>query len=159
MTAGPVTAVNQQPPRMAVQAFWLTMSKFFAALLIIALPILLVRVMSQRDFGVYKQAFLFAMTATNMANLGVGVSAFYYMPRHPERGAQIALNILIYNAVAGLIPLLVLLTYPHLLTLLFKTNALEPLAWLLGVLVFLALSAGLVTLMPTALQDLSLIHI
>jgi O-antigen/teichoic acid export membrane protein len=153
MTATPTIAVNPQAPRMAVQAFWLTVSKLFAALLNIALPILLVRLMDQREFGIYKQAFLFAMTATNMANLGVGVSAFYYMPRHPERGSQIALNILIYNAIAGVIPLLVLVAYPNLLTLLFKTNALEPMAWLLGLLVLLTLSASLVQIMPTALQD------
>ncbi|HZD32505.1 MAG TPA: oligosaccharide flippase family protein [Candidatus Angelobacter sp.] len=153
MTALPNSAVNPQPPRMVVQAFWLTLSKLIAALLNIALPILLVRLMSQRDFGVYKQAFLFAMTATNMANLGVGVSAFYYMPRHPERGGQIALNILIYNAVAGLIPLFVLMAFPRLLTMLFRTNALEPMAWLLGLLVLVTLSASLVQIMPTALQD------
>lgn len=153
MTAMPTMAVNPQPPRMAVQAFWLTASKLLAALLNIALPILLVRLMDQRDFGVYKQAFLFSMTATNLANLGVGVSAFYYMPRQPERGSQIALNIIIYNAIAGAVPLLVLMFYPRLLTLLFKTNALEPLAWVLGLMVLLTLSASLVQIMPTALQD------
>ncbi len=37
----------KQPPRLAVQAFWLTASKFIAVLLNIGLPILLVRLMAR----------------------------------------------------------------------------------------------------------------
>ena len=97
----------QQPPRLAVQAFWLTASKLVAAVMSIGLPVLLVRLMAQTEYGVYKEAFLFAGTATSMATFGVGMSAFYFMPRFPERGGQIALNILVYNFVAGWIPLIV----------------------------------------------------
>lgn len=114
---------------------------------------LLVRILTQTEYGAYKQAFLFTLTAANAANLGVGVSAFYYMPRHPERGGQIALNIFIYNFVAGLVVLGVLLVHPQVLGRLFPGSALQPLAFLLGVLVLLTLTAGLLQLMPTALQD------
>ena len=146
------TAVKQ-PPRLSVQAFWLTVSKFIAALLNIALPVLLVRLMAQTEYGVYKQAFLFSGTVTSMAMFGVGMSAFYFMPRFPERGGQIALNILVYNLIAGCLPLLVLAIYPQVLQRLFRTSDLEPLALLLGLLVLFTLTSSLVQQIPTAMQD------
>ena len=146
-------STTKQPPGLAVQAFWLTASKFIAVLLNIGLPILLVRLMVQAEYGVYKEAFLFVGTATNVATFGVGMSAFYFMPRHPERGGQIALNILVYNFIAGWIPLIILAFYPQILKSLFHTDALGPLAILLGILVLLTLTSSLVQQIPTALQD------
>ena len=149
---GPGTAVANHP-RLSVQAFWLTFSKLIAALLNIGLPILLVRVMSQTEYGVMKQAFLFTGTANSIAAMGLGMSAFYFMPRHPDRGGQIALNILLYSLVVGWVPLVVLAFYPRVLRLLFRTDELVPLAFLLGILIFLTLTAALVQTIPTALQD------
>jgi O-antigen/teichoic acid export membrane protein len=147
------TPAVSQPPGLAIQAFWLTASKFVAALFNIGLPILLVRLMPQTDYGLYKQAFLFVTTAANVATLGVGMTAFYFMPRFPERGGQIALNILVYNFFAGWIPLVALAFYPEMLRLLFRTDALGPLAILLGLLALLTLTAALIQQIPTALQD------
>ncbi len=143
----------KQPPRLSVQAFWLAASKLVAALLSIGLPVLLVRLMSQTEYGVYKEAFLFAGTATNMATFGMGMSAYYFMPRFPERGGQIALNILVYNFIAGWIPLIVLAAYPGILERLFRTRDLEPLAIPLGILVFFTLTSVLIQHIPTAMQD------
>src|SRR5580704_1378051 len=151
MSATPTT--TKQHPRLAVQAFWLTASKGIAAVLNIGLPILLVRLMAQTEYGIFKEAILFVSTATNLATFGVGMSAFYFMPRQPERGGQIALNILVYNFVAGWIPLAVILAYPQILQKLFRTNQLEPLAVLLGFLVLVTLTSSLVQQIPTAMQD------
>ena len=146
-------SLDKKPPRLSVQAFWLTVSKLIAAILNIGLPILLVRLLAPVEYGVFKQAFLFTGTATNVATFGVGMSAFYFMPRHPERGGQIALNILVYNFVAGWIPMLLLASYPQVLHSLFRTDALDSLAILLGVLVLFTLTSSLVQQIPTALQD------
>ncbi len=151
MSATPTT--TKQHPRLAVQAFWLTAAKGVAAILNIGLPILLVRIMAQTEYGVFKEAFLFVSTATNVATFGVGMSAFYFMPRHPERGGQIALNILVYNFIAGWIPLAAILIYPQILQKLFRTNQLEPLAVLLGFFVLVTLTSSLVMQIPTAMQD------
>jgi len=148
-----IPSTTQQPPRLAVQAFWLTASKLIAAALSVCLPVLLVRLMPQTEYGVLKEALLFVSTAASVAMFGVGMSAFYFMPRYPERGGQVALNILVYNFIAGWIPFLIIVFYPQMLRSLFRTDALAPMAALLGVLVLLSLSAGLVQQIPTALQD------
>jgi len=147
------SATTKQPPGLATQAFWLTASKLLAATLNVGLPILLVRLLPQTEYGILKEALLFVSTAASVATFGVGMSAYYYVPRQPERGGQIALNILVYNFIAGWIPLLLIVFYPGILRSLFRTDALTPLAWLLGLLVLLTLSAGLVQQIPTALQD------
>jgi O-antigen/teichoic acid export membrane protein len=147
------TTTNNPPPRLGVQAFWLTASKLLAAALNVGLPVLLVRLMPQTEYGVLKEALLFVSTAASVAMFGVSMSAFYYMPRNPERGGQIALNILVYNFIAGWIPFLIVVLYPGILRSLFDTDALVPLAALLGFLVLFTLSAGLVQQIPTALQD------
>jgi len=147
------TTTTNPPPRLAVQAFWLTASKLVAAALNICLPILLVRLMSQTEYGVLKEALLFIGTVASVAMFGVGMSAYYYMPRHPERGGQIALNILVYNFVVGWIPFILVVLYPGILRRLFRTDALVPMAWLLGVSVLLTLTAVLIQQIPTALQD------
>jgi O-antigen/teichoic acid export membrane protein len=147
------TTTTTQPPRLAVQAFWLTASKLVAAALNICLPILLVRIMPQTEYGVLKEALLFVTTAASVAMFGVGMSAFYYMPRHPEKGGQIALNILAYNFIAGWIPFFIVVLYPSLLRGLFRTDALTPIAALLGLLVLMTLTSSLVQQIPTALQD------
>jgi O-antigen/teichoic acid export membrane protein len=140
-------------PRLAVQAFWLTLAKFVAAVFGIMMPMLLVRILNQHEFGIYKQVFLFLGTTTSFAAFSVGVSAFYYMPREPERGGQIALNILVYNLAVGLVPLLLLIIYPQFLNLFFRGGDLEPYALLLGIFVMLQLNASLVEMIPTAMQD------
>jgi O-antigen/teichoic acid export membrane protein len=146
------SAPAKQPPSLAVQALWLTASKFIAALLMIALPILMVRLMSQQEFGLYKQAFMFIATAA-IASMGVSQSAFYFIPRYPERGGQIALNIMIYHVLAGGLVLAALVIYPEFLQKLFRTDALNEYKVLLGVVVILALSSNLGQHIPTALQD------
>ena len=146
-------AVTRAHPRLAVQAFWLTFAKFISAILNILMPVLLVRILNQHDFGVYKQVFLFIGTTTSFAAFSVGVSAFYYMPRQPQRGGQIALNILVYNVIAGFLPLLLLLIYPQFLNLFFRTGDLEPYGLMLGIFVVLQLNSSLVEMIPTALQD------
>jgi O-antigen/teichoic acid export membrane protein len=147
------TSVPQKPPRLAVQAFWLTASKIIGALINIALPIFLVRVLSQADYGVYRQVFMFSATAVSLSTLGVGMSAFYYIPRCPERGGQISLNILLYNVIVGSIPLLLLVLYPGVLGDLFRMPELERYAVPLGTIILLTLPSTFLQQIPTALQD------
>ena len=109
--------------------------------------------MPQTEYGIFKQAFLFVSTTSSVAMFGVGMSAYYFMPRHPERGGQIALNILVYNFVAGWIPLIALLFYPQVLHFLFRSDALVPLAILLGFMVLFTLTSSLVQQIPIAMQD------
>ena len=52
--------------------------------LLFALPLVLVRVFSTEDFGLYKQLFLIHETIFLSLTMGVSASIFYFIPRYPQ---------------------------------------------------------------------------
>ena len=66
---------------LARRVIWLASAKAVAFGLGFALPLVLVRSLSQTEFGLYKQAFLLVNTATTILPLGFAMSAFYFLPR------------------------------------------------------------------------------
>jgi O-antigen/teichoic acid export membrane protein len=149
----PASATKRAPPSLRTQAFWLTAARVVSVLIQMAVPIILVRVISKTELGLYRQVLLYVNTAASLAALGVNNSVFYFMPREPERGGQIALNILLYNVFMGSIPLLVLVFYPGVLGDVFRAPALEPYAIYLGALVLLLISGAFLEMLPSALRD------
>src|ERR1041384_394548 len=87
---------------LTLGAFWIMFAKTLAFAFSFALPLLLVRRLSQHDLGLYKQAFLVVGTATAVFSLNFNTSAYYFLPR--EQGGRrqaVVLNILIFNLLAG----------------------------------------------------------
>lgn len=79
----------------------------FAASFLI--PIALVRIFDQHDFGTYKQLFLIAATLYGIGQLGMAESLYYFLPRSPEAGARHVANTalaLVAGGVASLVALL-----------------------------------------------------
>ncbi|HEU0252382.1 MAG TPA: hypothetical protein VFR12_05070, partial [Pyrinomonadaceae bacterium] len=62
---------------LTVRALWLLIAKILAFSLSILLPLLLVRRLSQSEFGLYKQAFLVVGSGVALLPLGFQMSAFY----------------------------------------------------------------------------------
>src|SRR5258708_9502478 len=117
---------------LASSALWLVIAKTAAAAFNIAVPLLLVRLLTVREFGVYKQLFLLLDTALVILPLGFALSAFYFFPREPSRKAQIVGHIvLVYVLVGGLGALLVA-GFPALPAALLNTRDLAAYAPILG---------------------------
>jgi O-antigen/teichoic acid export membrane protein len=119
----------------------------------VALPLLLVRRLSQQDLGLYKQVFFAITTAMNMLPLGLGMSAFYFLPRERARQASVVVNIVAFMAAGGAAVALVLLIWPGALALLFGTPELVPLARPIGVVVLLWTVGSYLEFVTVALQD------
>ena len=66
---------------LARRVIWLASAKAMAFVLGFALPLILVRELSQTEFGLYKQVFLLINTAITILPLGFAMSAFYFLPR------------------------------------------------------------------------------
>jgi O-antigen/teichoic acid export membrane protein len=70
----------------------------------VAIPIVLVRVMSGADFGLYRTLWLIASTAPGVLALGMPVSLYYFLPRlEPSKAGAIVLQTAGHMAVAGLV--------------------------------------------------------
>jgi len=119
----------------------------------VGLPILLVRLFDQKQYGTYKQAFVVVQTTYSLLNLGLSLSAFYYMPRKAERRPQVALNIVAFNIVAGTIPLVVLFLFPQLLGHIFGGPELVPYARVIGLIMFLTITSAFLEVVATAMRD------
>jgi O-antigen/teichoic acid export membrane protein len=117
---------------LAKSAFWLMLGKFAAFAMTFVLPIFLVRHMDQKEFGLYKQAFLVVNTALSMLPLGFAMSAFYFLPREIGRRNQVVFNILLFYIAVGLVVFAVLSVRPSALAVLFNADDLAAYAPLIG---------------------------
>lgn len=84
-------------------AFMLMSGRALGFVAAFAIPVVLVRVFDQAEFGTYKQLFLIYTTLYGIAQLGMAESLFYFLPTAPmERGGYL-LNSLVALAFAGFI--------------------------------------------------------
>jgi O-antigen/teichoic acid export membrane protein len=103
----------------------------------IALPLLLVRRLSQEEFGLYKQAFLIVGTMTSALPLSFSMSALYFMPREPDRESEFAANVALVHLVLGAGAALTVLTCPALVAWMAGTSALGSFIGVLSLVIFL----------------------
>jgi len=92
----PAKAVNGESTfRPAVL---LMVGRAFASAATLLIPVTLVRVFDQTEYGTYKQLFLVFATLYSIALVGLSDSLYYFVPRDPPKGGRY-----LANAVAGLL--------------------------------------------------------
>lgn len=146
-------AVPARTQSLTEQTFWFATAKTIAFVLSIAAPLLLVRLLSQTELGLYKQAFLVAGSAQRILTLGFGLSAFYFFPRMRGKERPIIANIVFLNVITGLLAWIAMAAYPPILQALFGTPDLVPHAGLLGAVVFLWVFSSFIEIAPAAMQE------
>jgi O-antigen/teichoic acid export membrane protein len=143
---------------MTARAAWILCAKTVAFALTFVLPLLLVRRLSRTEFGLYKQVFLFVNTAFTLLPLGVGMSAFYFLPRERERQrqSQIVFNILLFHALVSGAACLLLVFRPTLLAALFNSETMRAFAPLVGLVVLTWVSSSSLEMIAIARQEVRL---
>ncbi|MFN2532276.1 MAG: lipopolysaccharide biosynthesis protein [Pyrinomonadaceae bacterium] len=113
------------------------LAKSTAFVFSLALPLLLVRRLNQREFGLYKQAFLLIGTAVAVLPLSVGMSAFYFLPREEDinRRRNAVFNIVLFNAFVGGLVFLLFATQPWIFSKLFHDPELAQFGPLIGAVI------------------------
>jgi len=120
---------------LSARAALLMCAKTLAFAFSFALPILLVRWVNQTQFGSYKQVFLFVNTSYALLPLGMGMSAFYFLPREPARRHQIVFNIVVFYVFVSGVLCLVLFARPTLLASLLNSSEMTQYAPLVGLVI------------------------
>jgi O-antigen/teichoic acid export membrane protein len=141
---------------MTAQAVWIMTAKTLAFSFTIVLPLLLVRRLSQTDFGLYKQIFLLVGTAASLLPLGMGMGAYYFLPRETERQPQIVYNILLFHFIVSTLFLAVITLRPSLLFSLFKSEEIVGYAPLIGLVVVTWITSSVLEVIAIARQELKL---
>lgn len=132
----------------------LTVARTIAFIMSFALPLVLIRSLSQMNFGLYKQAFQVLTSAVALPGLGLSTSAYYFMPRQPDKKGQIAMNVLIFYFVVGAIIAIVFAAYPGWVLLVFKNGELMPHIPLLGLASMLWLLSSFLETVTVANGDI-----
>ena len=145
-------AASSESTSLTKPAFFIMIAKSISFAFGLLLPLLLVRWLSQEEFGLYKQIFLVVGTAMVVLPLGVGMSAFYFLPREPQRKGHVVFNIMLFNiAVAGL-ACAVLILKPALLGNLLSTQ-LIPYANLIGIMILFWTVSSFLEMVAIANQE------
>lgn len=122
---------------LTARAAWLMSARTLGFVFSFGLPLLLVRRLDQDEFGLYKQVFLIVSTAMYILPIGFHMSAFYFLPREPERRGEVVLNILLFHLFVMGGACLALVLWPGLLAAIFRGGELAAHAPLIGVVVLL----------------------
>ncbi len=85
----------------ATRTLWLSVARLSALVLSFLLPFLLARRLNNTDFGLYKQAFQVLTTGVSLLGLQVSGGLYSFIPRFPEKKAQVALNAVGFYALIG----------------------------------------------------------
>ncbi len=141
---------DNQGNGLARRAALLAVANVAAFALAFLLPLVLVRTLDQTEFGLYKQAFQIIVTAISLLGLHVATSAYYFMPRYPDRKPQVAINILIFHSAVGAAVALLFALYPEWVTAIFKSDDLVPYIPLIGLAIFLWLVSSLLEVVAVA---------
>jgi O-antigen/teichoic acid export membrane protein len=137
---------------------WITAANFIGFGLSFIAPFLLVRLLSQDDYGIYKELFQMVATLMNMLNLQVASSAYYFLPRlsRETEKKQTILNILLFYVLLGILVSLLFVEYPKWETLIFHDDELLPYIPLIGVTFCLWIISSNLEWIPLALGDTKL---
>lgn len=142
--------VNAKSGSLTAHVSWLMFAKTIAFVFNLALPMLLVRRLDQTQFGVYRQLFLIVGTSVTVLPLGFAMSAYYFLPREPNRQRETVLNILIYNMIVGSLACGAFLLWPVLLDLIFHQPGLTGYAHLIGLVILLWIVSQALEIIPIA---------
>jgi O-antigen/teichoic acid export membrane protein len=146
--------VSRTESSLTTQAFWFLVAKTIGFAMTTALPLVLVRTLSQSEFGVYKQAFLIVNTALSVLPLGFGMGAFYFLPRERANHQAVVLHILGVHLAVGGAAAAVLVAWPHVLVLIFGSADLVPYASLLAAVLVTWTIGSFLDIVAVARQDL-----
>lgn len=138
---------------MRQQSAWLLAAKFIAFALSFALPLLIVRYLTQEAVGHYREAFQVVTNAVIILPLGLSMSAYYFLARETERRAAAIFNILIFNFVVGGLACLMLFLFPQIIGNVFQSEEMLRLAPKIGVVIWIWIFATFLETVAIANQE------
>ena len=144
---------DQGADSLTSRAAWILFAKTVAFGLSFALPLLLVRRVSQHEFGLYKQVFLVVGTALTVLPLGFGMSAYYFLPRERERQGLIVWNVLLFYMIMAGVACLFLWLRPESLGTLFHSEEVIGYAPLIGITIFFWVLSSFLEVVVVAHQE------
>lgn len=105
------------------------------------IPVTLVRVFDQREYGTYRQLFLVFMTLYPVALLGLSDSLYYFIPKDPRKAGRYVANAMLGLALAGSVCLAGLYAVRHAVATWMGNPTLADSLGLIGAFLLFSLAA------------------
>lgn len=113
------------------------------------LPLILVRMFDQEEFGTYKQLFLLYGTILNLAQMGMSESLFYFLPGSGQDGGRYVCNSILVLGGIGLLGAVLLFAGGDVIAGWMNNPALAPLMPLLAVFFLFMLASYVLEIVMT----------
>ena len=117
------------------------------------IPVVLVRVFDQTEFGTYKQLFLVYATLFGILQFGMAESLYYFLPLGRQQAGRYTANALISLAAAGLVGLALITWEAPVVAGLLGNSALAAYLPALGVYVLLSVTSVALEIVMTSRQQ------
>jgi len=141
--------VTKREESLAVQSILLTSARAAGFVVTFFIPVILVRVFDQGQFGTYKQLFLVAGSAVPLLNLGMYASLFYFIPRDEGEGHRYLVQALALLGVTGALAGLGLLAGGDAISRVLNLPSLREFLPLVALYIVIATPADMVVAVPT----------
>jgi len=120
------------------------------------IPVVLVRVFDQTQFGTYKQIFLVYSTFFGVAQLGMAESLYYFIPSDPKHASRYVMNAVTALCAAGLACLAVLALSARWISGWMNNPDLAPYLPLLGIYLLVSMASAVLEIVMIAHRQYSL---
>jgi O-antigen/teichoic acid export membrane protein len=144
------------PQSLKAQSAWLLLAKIIGFIFAFILPLLVVRLLSQDQVGVYRLSFLVIVNASEVLPLGFSMSAYYFLNREKEKRRAAILNILLFNFVVGGLACVTLIFFPNLLGSIFQSAEMARLAPKIGIVIWIWIISTFLETVAIANQETKL---
>src|SRR5258706_1258025 len=114
------------------------------------IPVVLVRVFNQTEFGNYRQIFLIYGTLFGLAQFGMAESLYYFVPLAPDQAGRYAANALLVLSAAGLVGLGLLVWQAPAIAHLLGDDALSSYVPYVGIYLCLTIMSAVLEIVMTS---------
>ncbi len=150
-----VSRLSRRDESLAFQSAVLTVARAAGFAFTFAIPIVLTRAFSidgidegTARFGLYKLAFLIAITTTRLLNMGITASLYYFLPRDRGEGQPYVVQALLFLSAMGIAAAAGITLFRDPIAIALNSPALAELLPIVALMVLLVLPGDVVLSLP-----------
>lgn len=128
---------------LSKQSIYLVVGKIIAFALTMTHPMVLVRIFSKEDYGLYAQLLLIFTTVFSLAEMGAVQGIYYFLPRYQDMKDKIIVQNLVFVAVTGIFSSVFILAFRGWITTFFHDPHMLPYFYPLAFYSFFMISSSL----------------
>ena len=146
-----LSKLPSEPKTLTGKTVMLSVANVISMAANLVTPFVLVRILSQKDYGIWGMFFLLISTTHGLISFNVSKSAGFFIPRKEMTPGQAIAGILVFNMAVGLAIFLIMWLWPAPLLWIFKSESIAALLPLAGLTLLIWNFSRAMAITPIAL--------